>query len=129
MSNIKIWINGIIILIIYVIVAEGVVAFGDYVYNRIGINRNHILLTLWILPIIVSAYTSYNVRTNKVLFGLSYVFILTFLYVIAHYINGLMGGSVDFINGNGLVEWAKISLFIATILCSVGTFFGIVFSK
>ena len=124
MHNAKPWLIGFLILLLFVILGEMTVAFSEYFYQRTGFNRNYILMILWILPLIASLYAAYYAQNYKFILGMSYVVLLPILGVLAHYINGKLGGSVDLISGVGLIVVAQIYFFLSIILCGIGTFLG-----
>ena len=124
MENLRIWIIGNIILIIFFICAEGISYFSSYVYERIGLNRNILLLLLWIIPIYVSYYVTANTKNYSIIFGLSFIVILPFLGGLIHYVSTKYIGSVDFIGIKGVIEIIKIYSLIGILTVSLGTVLG-----
>jgi hypothetical protein len=50
---------GFLLITLSVILGELTVAFDDYVYFRLGLNRNLILLVLWSFPCLASFIVAY----------------------------------------------------------------------
>ena len=81
---------------------------------------------MWTIPIFVSSYIVFTVKENSVLFGFSYVPIIVMSLLFFHYLNGLIGGTIDFVGYSGLKALFPIVLIASLITCGIGTFLGIV---
>jgi len=125
----KPWAIGILLILVYAVVGELLVAFHDYVFYRIGINRNAILIALWALPVLSSYIASYYSKKHKILMGLSYLVLFPVIGAAAHYINGTLGGKVDLAGLSGAVITFKINFVIGSILVILGTLLGLMLSK
>jgi len=129
MSLFQTWAVGAVIIIASSFLNEVVLYFHDYIYTRLGINRNTILLLLWTIPIFVSFYISYTVKKYNVLLGISYVPIVIISLSLFHFINGYIGGKIDFVGFAGLKALFPILLLASSIACGIGTFLGIILKK
>ncbi len=124
MKNLEIWIVGNIILTMFFVFAGSISYVPSYVYERIGLNRDILLLLLWIIPIYVSYYVTINTKNYNILFGLSFILMLPLLGGLTHYINTKYMGGVDFTGISGAVVIMKLYGFIGIFTSSLGTFIG-----
>jgi hypothetical protein len=125
----KPWTLGVLLILLGAVAGELLVVFHDYVFYRLGINRNAILLALWALPVLSSYIASYYSKKHKLLMGLSYVVLFPLIGTAAHYINGELGGAVDFAGLSGAAAIFKLYFGIGSILVILGTLLGLVLSK
>lgn len=125
----KAWKIGLLILILNVILSELSINFDNYVYHRLGINRNYLIFFFWLFPFIASYISSYYSIRYKLLLSLSYIIIFPALASFGHYINGQLGGAVDFVGPSGIIVFFKIHFVISSIIIVVGTLLGLAFSK
>ncbi|MCU7850531.1 MAG: hypothetical protein KZQ89_21675 [Candidatus Thiodiazotropha sp. (ex Lucinoma kastoroae)] len=125
----KPWMLGLLILLMFVVLGELSVVFGDYVFHRLSIDRSTLLWILWLMPLVAAYVAARYSMTHKLLAGLSYLILLPLIGAVAHYINGEFGGTVDFTGLQGAVTTFKIYLGVGSIVVLVGTFLGIALSK
>lgn len=128
-SDVRHWSTGVLIIVAFVFVGELSLVFGEYVFYRLGINRDVFMLVLWALPFIASFVATYYASSLKLVYGLSYLLLFPLIGALGHYINTKLGGTVDFTGIAGAVEIFKIYLSIGGILILIGSFLGLVLSK
>lgn len=125
----KAWSLGLLIILLFLTIGELSAAFNEYVFHRLGINRSIFLFILWMFPLLAAFITSYFSSKYKVILGLSYILIVPILGALAHYINGELGGTVDFTGVSGAIMTFKIYFVINSILVVIGTGLGVLSSK
>lgn len=123
------WLQGFLVILIFVLIGELVVAFNDYVFFRLGINRTVFLFVLWLLPVAAAFIATYFSKRNRLLAGLSYAIALPLLGSSAHLLSGLLGVPVDFVGFSGAVVTFKIYLVLGILTSVVGTALGLAFSR
>ena len=123
------WCLGLSILIFFIVFSEMTVVFNEYIFHRLGINRNFLLTTLWFLPLVASFVAAYYSEKHKLIYGLSYIILLPLLGALIHYINGELGGVIDFRGVPAAVMTFKIYLVLGSVIITVGTILGIAFSN
>ena len=128
-KNTKAWLLGLLILVLFIVLGELSLVFGEYVFYRLGFDRNSLLLALWVMPVVASFVAAYYSESYKFLWGMSYILVLPILGSIAHYINAELGSVVDFTGYSGAVEIFKIYLAVGSVIVTVGTFLGVYFSR
>jgi hypothetical protein len=121
------WVVGSLIIILFVILSEGVVTFNNYVYARLGLNRNIVLILLWALPCFASYLVAYY--SHHKLLSLLLIPALAVTGALIHYINGQLGGVVDFSGIDGVSIVLKIYLIMGCIIILPGIILGILFSQ
>lgn len=77
MSDTKVWWAGCSVLFFFVLTSELTVVFNEYVYGRLGLNRNALVSALWALPICAAFLVSYFSKKKRLLKALSLVVVLT----------------------------------------------------
>lgn len=125
----KPWSLGVLLILAYAVLGELIVLLDDYVFHRVGVNRNALLMVLWILPILASYVASRYSERHKLLMGLSYVILSPLIGSVVHYISGELGETVDFVGIPGAMVVFKVYLVIDSILVILGTALGLVLSK
>lgn len=125
----KPWSLGVLLILAFAVLGELIVLLDDYVLHRVGINRNVLLLILWILPILASYVASRYSERHKLLMGLSYVILFPLIGALVHYISGELGGTVDFVGLTGAIAIFKLYLGVGSILVILGAALGMVLSK
>jgi hypothetical protein len=128
LSSKSAWTVGFLIITLFVILGELTVTVDNYVYFRLGLTRNFILLALWTLPCLASFIVAYY-SDHKLWFSISLIPVLSLLGPTAHYINGLLGGVVDFTGMAGAFVVFKLYFSIGSILIAVGALLGTLMSR
>ncbi len=129
MSLFERWITGVVIIIIFSISIEAILYFHTYVYTRLGVSKNIIMILLWTVPMLVSLYIAYTAEKYNIVLGLSYIPVVIVSLLLFHYINGSIGGKIDLIGFAGLKALFPILLVASSIACGIGTFLGAVLKK
>lgn len=125
----KAWAFGFLLILLFVLLSELTIVFNDYVFHRMGIDRNLTLAALWLVPMLAAYLASYYSRSFKLLVGLTYALILPIFGALAHYIHGELGGVVDFRGFSGAVVVFKIYFAVGSIIVLIGTGLGMLLSK
>lgn len=129
MNDTKAWWIGFFLIVFFILMSELIVVFREYVYSRLGLSRNLVLSLLWILPIISSFVVVSLSKKNRVLKGLSLIFILSFLGPLTHFITGQFGAVIDFSSLSGLKVTFSIYLVLSSLTIGFGTFVGMLVKK
>ena len=122
------WGFGFFLIIVFVVFVILVSFFGDYVFHRIGISRNSLIILSWIIPMGAGFFTSYYARKYKVLLSISHILSVCILIAIGHYLVWFFGIDVDFPGFDGALFVAFIYLFIAVFSVGVGLVVGLFLS-
>ena len=128
-NTLKAWSIGLLILLLFAVLGEAVVAFHDYTFGRIGIAKNTILYILWVLPLAAAFIATYMAESKKIIVGLSYLVLFPLLAALIHYLHGELGGTVDFGGVKGAVFVFKLYFYIGSALTILGTILGLLLSK
>jgi len=123
------WSLGFIVILLFIILSELSFFFGEYLFHRLGISRNLVLILLWGLPLLAAFLTSYYAREHKLILGLSFLLIVPLLGTAAHYSNWKIGAAVDFGGVSGAIAILKIYFVINSLLVLIGTGLGLLLSK
>lgn len=123
------WRLGFLVILLFVLVGELSAIFHDYVFYRVGVNRNVFLFVLWILPAGAAFIASYFSKRYKLLSGISYVIVLPILGATAHYVSGQLGAPIDLAGLRGAFIVFKIYFVLGAIAASVGTTLGLLLSR
>ncbi len=123
------WLQGFLAIVIFVLIGELAIAFNDYAFYRLGINRTAFLFALWLLPVAGSFIATYASRQNRLFAGLSYAIVLPLLGSSAHLLSGRLGVPVDFVGFGGVVVTFKIYLVVGILTSVVGTSLGLAVSR
>lgn len=102
----------IFILSAFVFIGEASVVFHEYVFHRLGMNRNFVLSILWFAPLI-AAYLLVLLAKRYVFWQL--IFCILFIAIVgsgSHYLMGLLGFTIDFEGWSGLKVVFKIYLLL-----------------
>lgn len=123
------WVLGLLLVFAFTLFGELVVTYDVQLFERVGVNRNAILLALWVLPGLASYIASYYSAKNKLISGLSFVIVFPFIGALGHYINGELGGVVDVVGFRGAVATFKFYLVTGGVLVVIGVTLGFLSSK
>jgi len=119
------WAIGVALVVAFAILGELAIAFGDYVFYRLGVNRSMVLGALWVLPL-AAAYIATRYSTErKLLAGLSFLLVVPLIGSIAHYLSGALGANVDFGGLSGGQIVFGIYLVIGGLVVVIGTILGL----
>lgn len=125
----KPWRLGLLLILAFAVLGELIVLLDDYVFHRVGVSRNVLLLVLWLSPILASYVASRYSERHKLLTGLSYVILFPLTGAAVHYISGALGWAVDFVGLPGAMATFKLYFVVGSILVILGTILGLMFSK
>jgi hypothetical protein len=123
------WAIGLVLILLFVLLSELLMIFDDYVFVRLGMTLDRVLLVLWTLPLVASYIAARYSPERKLLAGLSLAILFPALGAIAHYVNGVLGGTVDMVGLSGALVTFKVYLAIGGVLMLAGTLLGLLFSK
>ena len=123
------WALGVVLVAAFAVFGELLLVFDDYVFHRLGLNRNALLLALWALPFIAAYVAARYSETHKLLAGLSFLILFPVIGTAAHYLNGALGGTVDFAGLSGAAVTFRLYLALGSVLVITGTLLGLLFSK
>lgn len=129
MNDTKAWWAGCSVLFFFVLTSELTVVFNEYVYGRLGLNRNALISALWVLPICAAFLVSYFSNKKILLKASSLVVILSVLGPIAHFLSGQLGARIDFAGLSGLKATMPIYVVLSVLTIGVGTAVGVFFKK
>jgi hypothetical protein len=121
----KAWGIGVALVVAFAILGELAIGFGDYVFHRLGANRNIVLGALWILPLAASFVATRYSAQRKLLAGLSFLLIVPLIGTIAHLLAGALGASVDFDGVRGAPTVFAIYLVVGGLTVTAGTILGL----
>lgn len=125
----KAWSMGFSLILLFIVLGEIVVAFNDYFFHRLNINRDLLLGVLWSLPFLAAFTTSFYLRKFNLWLIATYIVALPLLAALAHYLHGYAGGVVDFSGAPGAFAVFKIYFFIGSVLLLSGSGVGILASQ
>ena len=125
----KAWALGAVLILAFAIVGELLVAFDDYVFHRLGVDRNLTLSILWVLPLAAAYVAARYSPQYKLLAGLSYLLIFPLVGAAAHLVSGVLGATVDFKGLSGAWLVFGVDLAIGSLLIVAGTFLGVLLSR
>lgn len=119
----------ILMLSLFIILGEASVVFHEYVFHRIGMNRNVLLSVLWLVPLSAAYFL--------VLLSKSFAFWQLTLNVIfisivgsgVHYLISLLGVSVDLNGWAGLKVMFKSYLVLGGIVTFIGALLALAHLK
>lgn len=129
MNDVKAWWAGFALIVTFVLMSELIIIFRDYVYNRLGLSRDLILIMLWLLPTIASFLVVYLSRNRRVLKGLSLILVLNLLGPLVHFLSGQLGATIDLAGLPGLKITFQIYLVLSTLTIGFGAVMGMFFKK
>jgi len=121
----KPWAIGVALVVAFAILGEMAVIFGDYVFHRLGLNRNIVLGALWILPLVASYVATRYSPDRKLLAGLSFLLVVPLIGALAHLVSGALGANVDFEGLSGGRVVFGIYLAIGGLVVVIGTILGL----
>ncbi|WP_419176765.1 hypothetical protein [Desulfosediminicola sp.] len=125
MSKFQAWWIGFLIIVIFVFLSEGVIVFKDYVFSRLGLDRNLVLVLLWLLPVLAGFTAVFLSKKIDIAIGLSYIPIITVLGPFVHFLSGELGATIDFSGLAGLKVTFPIYLVLGSIVIGIGSLAGV----
>lgn len=125
----KAWALGVLLILAFAVAGELLVLFGDFVFYRLGINRDLVMGVLWALPFAASYVASRYSPTRKVVSGLSFLLLLPLIGTTTHLLAGALGGTVDFEGLSGARVVFGLYLGLGSLLIIAGTFLGLLLSR
>jgi hypothetical protein len=123
------WVLGFLVIVFFVVVGELTTFFHEYFYYRMGFDRDLVLTILWFFPFAASFMTSYLAVSYKFSLGMSHALTLPFMGSIAHYINGKLGGVIDFSGMLGAIVVFKVYFVGGVVSAIAGVALGILLSR
>jgi hypothetical protein len=121
----KAWAIGVALVVAFAILGEVAVLFGDYVFHRLGFNRDFVLGALWVFPLAASFIATRYSHDRKLLAGLSFLLIVPFIATLAHLLSGALGANVDFKGFAGGRIVFSIYLVVGGLAVLAGTIAGL----
>ena len=116
-------------MLAFSVFGELIVLLDDYVFVRVGVSRNSLLLALWLLPLLAPCVTSYFSNKHKLLLSLSYMIFFPLIVASVHYISVEVGGAVDFVGFAGAVAVFKLYFALGSGPIILGAVLGLMLSK
>lgn len=129
MNDVKAWWLGFALIVTFVLMGELTIIFREYVYYRLGLSRNLILTMLWLFPVIASFLVVYFSKKKRVLKGLSFIFVLSVLGPLAHFLSGQLGATIDLAGLPGLRVTFQIYLVLSLLTIGFGVVVGMLFKR
>lgn len=123
------WAIGLLLILLFVLLSEILMIFDDYVFVRLGLRLDRVLLVLWALPLLAAYVAARYSPKRKLLAGLSLAILFPAIGAMAHYVNGVLGGTVDLVGLSGALVTFKVYLAIGGALMVTGTLLGLLLSK
>lgn len=120
------WAIGVALVVAFAILGELAIAFGDYVFYRLGVNRNVVMGALWILPLVAAYIATRYSPERKLLAGLSFLLVVPLIGACAHLLGGAFGANVDFEGLSGGRIVFGIYLVVGGLVVVIGTILGLV---
>jgi len=121
----KAWGIGMALVVAFAILGQLASAFGDYVFFRLGINRDVVLGALWLLPLAAAYIATRYAPERKLLAGLSFVLVVPLIGACAHLLSGALGANVDFEGLSGARIVFGIYLVLGGLVAVIGTILGL----
>jgi hypothetical protein len=123
------WVLGFFIIVLFVVVGEIATFFHEYLYYRVGLDHDLVLVFLWFLPFVASFITSYMAVSYKLSLGMSHALTLPCMGSIAHYIIGHLGGVIDLSGVSGMIVVFKVYFVGGVVSATAGVTLGIFLSR
>lgn len=98
--------------------------FQSYVYSRVHVNRDVLLIIFWFLPASASFLAYFRRARTPLLISLGYILLLSGLLSLVHFIQGEMGIAIDFSGIAGLKVIGGVYFFISTVSIGIGGIAG-----
>lgn len=121
----KPWCLGFALVVTFILLGELTIVFKGYVYNCLGLNRNVLLMLLWLIPVIASFLVVYLSKKRGVLKGLSLIPVLSLLGSLIHYLFGQFGAVIDFPGLTGLRVTFQLYFVLSVLTIGLGSIVGI----
>lgn len=124
MNDAKAWWMGFALIVVFVFIGELTLAFKEYVFYRLGLNRDLILSAFWLLPVVASFLVVYLSKKGRTFKGLSLIPVLSVLGPLAHFLAGHLGATIDLAGLPGIKVTFPIYLVLSVITIGLGTILG-----
>lgn len=127
MSDFKKFLLGLSFILFFIIASQLVIIYRAYIYS-IGLDRDIVLLILWLIPSIVSfSITSFS-KNYVFLKNIIFIVFITVLAPITHYLVDLFNlTEVDFGGLIGMKVTIPLFLIMSILTVGLGFVFGSIF--
>lgn len=122
------WTVGLLLILAFAVAGALLVVFNDYVFHRLGVNRNFVMTALLAAPFAAAFIAARYSKQYKVAAGLSYLLLYPSIGAAAHWVSGALGATVDFAGGTGAMTVFRLQLAIGSLPVVAGTVLGLLFS-
>ena len=123
------WAVGVVIVVASCLLGELVGVVDSYVFARVGLNRDLVLVVIWGLLLVAAFVATYFSESRKLLAGLSMMVVFPVVGTLIHFFTGAVGVKVDFGGIAGAVVTFRLFALFGGILVALGTFLGLVLPK
>lgn len=129
MSDFRAWLVGFSLIVIFIILGEFTTVFREYVYHRLGFNRNFVLTLLWLLPVVAAYCVVAFSNRRRVLKSLSLIVVLSILGPFTHFLFGKLGAQIDLAGMPGLRVTFQIYFSLSVLAIGLGTLIGVMIKR
>lgn len=119
---------GLYLILSLVLLGEFLAVLGGYIFERLNLDRNLVLISLWTLPI-GAAFLSALEPVGKVRVAFVYLLVLCILGPAFHFLIGELWSPIDFGGWQGLKVTFPIYLFFGFFALGLGSMLGIFYIK
>lgn len=123
------WVQGFLLVVLFVVVGEWSISFSGLVFHRLGIDRNTFLVVLWVIPLVAAFVAARFSDRHKVVAGLSFMLVVPLIAAFGHYLSWLISAARDFQGVPGAIVVFKIYLIPSAITALIGTSLGMLASS
>jgi hypothetical protein len=114
-----------LLILAFAVTGELFIAFNDYVFHRLGLNRNFVMTALLAAPFAAAFIAARYTKQYRVAAGLSYLVLYPAIGAAAHWVSGVLGATVDFAGGAGALRVFRLELAIGSLPVIAGTVLGV----
>lgn len=112
------------LIIFFLIMGNLAAIFNGYQFNRFGLNRDFVLILVWILPALASFLAVFKSKGGNILLGLSFIPIISFSGPTVHFILGELGIIIDLIGLEGVKVVFQMYLMLSLLTIGIGSTLG-----